>query len=156
MKKELTDKQKLFVSEYLIDMNATQAYLRAGYKVKTREIAQVNASKLLLNAMVLKNIDVLIEIRNKKLDIDTQYVLIQAVEVLDIAMGRKAHKASYSKGDEVKKVDVYKTNLREANKAIEIIGKHVSVKAFDKAIDFNDDVVYTVIVPKELQPKAQD
>lgn len=34
-KKELTDKQKLFVKEYIIDLNATQAAIRAGYSKKT-------------------------------------------------------------------------------------------------------------------------
>lgn len=35
MKKELTPKQQAFVSEYLIDLNATQAAIRAGYSAKT-------------------------------------------------------------------------------------------------------------------------
>ncbi len=34
---KLTEKQKLFVSEYLIDLNATQAAIRAGYSPKTAE-----------------------------------------------------------------------------------------------------------------------
>lgn len=34
---KLTEKQKLFVSEYLIDLNATQAAIRAGYSPKTSE-----------------------------------------------------------------------------------------------------------------------
>lgn len=33
-KYELTPKQRLFVEEYLVDMNATQAAIRAGYKKK--------------------------------------------------------------------------------------------------------------------------
>jgi len=158
MRKKLTDKQKLFISEYLVDMNATQAYLRAGYKVKNKEIAQVNASKLLLNTMVLENINLLIEIRNKKLDIDAQYVLKEAVEVLDIAMGRKAHKVSYIKENKVKKIDVFKTNLSEANKALVIIGKHVNVKAFEKNVALYDETVFVVTVPKEIKQhkKAQD
>jgi phage terminase small subunit len=32
---KLTDKQRLFVKEYLVDLNATQAALRAGYSPKT-------------------------------------------------------------------------------------------------------------------------
>lgn len=32
---ELTDKQKGFAEEYLVDLNATQAAIRAGYSVKT-------------------------------------------------------------------------------------------------------------------------
>lgn len=31
----LTDKQEMFCREYLIDLNATQAAIRAGYSVKT-------------------------------------------------------------------------------------------------------------------------
>ena len=32
---KLTDKQKLFITEYLVDLNATQAAIRAGYSKKT-------------------------------------------------------------------------------------------------------------------------
>ena len=40
---KLTDKQRRFVEEYLIDLNATQAAIRAGYSVKTaKEIAAQN------------------------------------------------------------------------------------------------------------------
>ena len=51
MATRLTEKQKKFVNEYLIDLNATQAYLRTGYKVSD-SVAAVNASKLLRNAKV--------------------------------------------------------------------------------------------------------
>ena len=38
MMKKLSPKQNLFVQEYLIDKNATQAAIRAGYSAKTAEI----------------------------------------------------------------------------------------------------------------------
>ena len=42
----LTQKQKRFADEYLIDLNATQAAIRAGYSKKTaRQIATENLSK---------------------------------------------------------------------------------------------------------------
>ena len=31
----LTDRQERFCQEYLIDLNATQAYIRAGYSART-------------------------------------------------------------------------------------------------------------------------
>ena len=44
---ELTDRQARFCEEYLIDLNATQAAIRAGYSEKTaREQAAQNLSKL--------------------------------------------------------------------------------------------------------------
>lgn len=42
----LNDKHKRFCEEYLVDLNATQAYLRAGYRVSER-VAAVNALRLL-------------------------------------------------------------------------------------------------------------
>lgn len=43
----LTPKQQRFVDEYLIDLNATQAAIRAGYSEKTaRQIGEQNLSKL--------------------------------------------------------------------------------------------------------------
>lgn len=45
--KKLTDKQKKFCEEYLIDLNATQAVIRAGYKPdNAKEIGCQNLSKL--------------------------------------------------------------------------------------------------------------
>lgn len=45
--KSLTPKQKAFVTEYLIDLNGTQAAIRAGYSVKTaRQIGEQNLSKI--------------------------------------------------------------------------------------------------------------
>lgn len=45
--KDLTDKQKRFCEEYLIDLNATAAYKRAGYQVKSDSVAASCASDLL-------------------------------------------------------------------------------------------------------------
>jgi phage terminase small subunit len=45
----LTDKQERFCHEYLIDLNATQAAIRAGYSKKTaQEIGAQNLSKLII------------------------------------------------------------------------------------------------------------
>lgn len=43
---KLTEKQQRFVEEYLVDLNATQAAIRAGYSVKT---ADVQGSRMLRN-----------------------------------------------------------------------------------------------------------
>jgi len=51
----LTDKQMRFIDEYMIDMNATAAYRRAGYTAEGNS-AEVNASRLLRNAKVSEEI----------------------------------------------------------------------------------------------------
>lgn len=48
----LLPRQKKFCDEYLIDLNATAAYKRAGYKSRTEKSAGVKAVKLLGNARV--------------------------------------------------------------------------------------------------------
>ena len=45
----MTPEQERFVHEYLVDVNATQAAIRAGYSKKT---AQEQSSRLLSNVMV--------------------------------------------------------------------------------------------------------
>lgn len=53
----MTDKQKRFCDEYLIDCNATRAYKVAYPNVKKDEVASVNGSKLLRNTKVKTYID---------------------------------------------------------------------------------------------------
>lgn len=43
----MTEKQKRFCDEYLIDLNATQAAIRSGYSAKTaKQIGQQNLSSI--------------------------------------------------------------------------------------------------------------
>lgn len=55
---KLTPKQQRFVEEYLTDLNATQAYIRAGYQVKNEDTAAVMASRLLRNDKVQEAIKI--------------------------------------------------------------------------------------------------
>ena len=48
----ITDKQRAFVDEYLIDLNATRAYKAVYKSCKKDEAARVNSSRLLTNANV--------------------------------------------------------------------------------------------------------
>lgn len=55
MSNKLTAKQKKFIDEYLIDLNATQAAIRAGYSNKTaNRIATENLSKPYIQAEIQK------------------------------------------------------------------------------------------------------
>ena len=55
MEKRMTAKQKRFCDEYLIDLNATQAAIRAGYSKKTaNRIGTENLSKLVIKQYIDK------------------------------------------------------------------------------------------------------
>lgn len=148
--KGLTAKQELFCKEYIIDLNATQAYIRAGYKVKDEKSAGVLGHKMLKNVNIAQKVDELKAQREQKLNIDAEWVLKEAVEVYRIAKGDLPHKMQYNTNGKAVKADVHKTNLKEANRALEIIGKHTSVKAFEKEIDFGD-LVLSIDLPDELK-----
>ena len=56
--RDLTPKQKRFCDEYLIDLNATQAAIRAGYSKKTAySIGQENLKKPEINAHIEKRME---------------------------------------------------------------------------------------------------
>ena len=61
---ELRGKQRKFADNYIKSGNATEAYVNAGYKVRSNETARANASRLLTNA----NVKAYIEKRLKQLE----------------------------------------------------------------------------------------
>jgi len=82
MSKKLTDKQKKFCDEYLVDSNGTQAAIRAGYSEKT---ANEQSSRLLINV----NIKEYIESKQKKTSEKLEITKEQIVQmVFDIAKGK--------------------------------------------------------------------
>ena len=54
----MTAKQKRFCDEYLIDLNATQAAIRAGYSKRTaRQIGKENLTKLDIKEYIEKRME---------------------------------------------------------------------------------------------------
>lgn len=68
----LTPKQRRFVEEYLIDLNATQAAIRAGYSPKTAHSA---GPRLLENVDVARAIDAGIDARSARVLVEADRVL---------------------------------------------------------------------------------
>lgn len=79
---KLTHKQRLFVDEYIKSGNATQSYIKAGYRVKSEKVAGVNANRILGNAKVKSCIDAkMAEIESHKIA-DAKEVLHYLTRVL--------------------------------------------------------------------------
>lgn len=75
---ELTPKQRAFVQEYLIDLNATQAAIRAGYSEKS---AFVEGSRLLKNAKVGGAVETAMKLRAERTDITADMVLKELAKI---------------------------------------------------------------------------
>jgi len=147
----LTDKQEMFCREYLIDLNATQAAIRAGYSEKT---AQEQASRLLSNVMVQSRISELKAERNEEVGIDAAYVLKRLVEidqmdVLDILLANgelkpikdwpKTWRTTLSGMDVTEMAGddpgfLKKIKWPDKVKNLELLGKHVTVQAFKENV----------------------
>jgi len=82
-KRELTPKQQKFVQEYLSDLNATQAAIRAGYSPKT---AEVQGPRLLGNVRVSSAIHAWQQRAAKKADITLDSHLAKLAELRDMAI----------------------------------------------------------------------
>ena len=76
----LTAQQQRFVEEYLIDLNATQAAIRAGYSAKT---AEQQGSRLLRNVKVAQAIEAAQVARLKRTEVDADWVLRRLVAEAD-------------------------------------------------------------------------
>lgn len=68
----LTPKQAMFVREYLVDLNATQAATRAGYSERT---ANEQGARLLANASVLRAVQEAMEARAQRVQLQSDEVL---------------------------------------------------------------------------------
>jgi phage terminase small subunit len=75
---KLTEKQQCFIDEYLIDLNATQAAIRAGYSVKT---AQEQSARLLSKVMVQQAISEAMAERSRRTGINQDRILIELARI---------------------------------------------------------------------------
>ncbi len=75
----LTPKQQRFVEEYLVDLNGTQAAIRAGYSPRT---AQEQSSRLLSNAMVQQAVAAGRKEQQERTEITSDRVLAEAWNIL--------------------------------------------------------------------------
>lgn len=75
---KLTDKQQRFVDEYLIDLNATQAAIRAGYSVRT---ADQQGSRMLANVKVKQAVAEKQAQRSKRTGVNQDRVVLELAKV---------------------------------------------------------------------------
>lgn len=143
----MTPKQKLFVKEYLVDLNATRAAIAAGYSGKT---AKQQGSRLLTNVDVAAKLAESAQKRAEKLDISAEYVLgmikqtvercSQGVEICD----REGNATGEWKEDSfavLKGCELLGKHLKLFTDKVEVNGKlEHEHKSFDPAKLTNDEL----------------
>ena len=149
-------KQDLFVEEYLIDLNATQAAIRAGYSVKT---AEQQGSRLLSNVKVQTKIAKAMAERSKRTGVNQDRVVLELAkmafvnpsdvintdtgEVLpgasdeDLACIQSVKVKKTTKGKSV--IEEREVRFYDKTKALEKLGQHLGM--------WNDKIDVNVAVP---------
>lgn len=122
----LTDKQRIFVLEYLVDLNATQAAIRAGYSEDSaRQIAAENMSK----PDILEAIEEAVNNRVTRLEITADRVLAGILNLADLDIGE-----AYDKNGNLLPVHEMPKHVRKAI---------TSVKSFEEFEGFGQDKIKT-------------
>ncbi len=135
----LTDKQELFAKEYIVDLNATQAAIRAGYSENTaRQMGAENLSK----PVIQERIQQLMDERSKRTEITADMVLREYAKLgfSNIADYLKVEEKEFETESgmrSVKVVDIFETDLIDRSKLdavaeIKQTKEGISLKLHDK------------------------
>lgn len=149
----LNIKQEMFCREYLVDLNATQAAIRAGYSKKTaRQIAAQN----LLKPNITKRLAQMMKERAYKVDLNVEYVLNNIIEISERCMQKSPVMVGYGKDrDQAKEyvddpehgkvlANVWEFDSAGALKAQELLGKYLQIFVEKKQVEHTGEVKHKV------------
>lgn len=155
---KLTDKQKRFIEEYLIDLNATQAAIRAGYSEDTaKEMGYENLTKPHIQEAIQQAKNQ----RSERTQITQDDVLNGLLEVIAMSTGKKVvveTDVAKNESGELVGFDIAKTKFEPAaaNKALELLGKHLGM--FKDKVDLinSDGSLNRPMVIELIAPSLDD
>ena len=133
---KLTSKQKRFIDEYLIDCNATQAAIRAGYSPKT---ANEQGSKLLNNARISSYIDEQLEILHSEKMANVQEVLEYLTSVM---RGEYTEQVLRLVGNGVQETTTIEVSAKDRIRAAELIGKRYGMFKDNFNVSATQPIIY--------------
>ena len=127
----MTPKQKRFVDEYLIDLNATQAAIRAGYSARSADII---GFENLRKPNIQETLAELMAKRAEETGISAAWVLKKLRENADNALDPN--------------LDTFNGSV--ANRALELIGKHLGM--FVDRVDHSGEITISAIKRTVVYP----
>jgi phage terminase small subunit len=138
----MTPKQERFVEEYLVDLNATQAAIRAGYSARTaREIGRENLDK----PDIQEALQTAFAARSKRVEVDQDWVVRRLARIADLDLRklftedgrlRPIHDLPEDVAGAISSVDVikrkddaeeYRVRLPDRIRALDLLGRHLGM-----------------------------
>lgn len=120
----MTDKQNVFVQEYLKDLNATQAAIRAGYSAHTAySIGQENLNK----PEIKQAIDAAMSERQQRTAITADYVLHSLHEIAQRCMQKSPVMTKGEQAIDDEGRHMWSFDAKNAIRALELIGRHMGM-----------------------------
>jgi phage terminase small subunit len=113
-KEKITQKQMLFIKEYLVDLNATQAAKRAGYKGSDKVLAQVGSENL-RKPEIAEKIQKEMDERAKRTQINADDILKELARI-----GYSDIRKLYNDDGQLKSVNEWPEDLARAVASIEV------------------------------------
>ena len=163
---KLTEKQQCFIDEYLIDLNATQAAIRAGYSVKTaKDIGCQNLAKLNIQQAVSEQMAE----RSKRTGVNQDRIVLELAKIAfvnaaDVIDSDDATIKARATADDTAaiqsvKVKVIPTKegegvereirLNDKLKALELLGKHLGM--WNDKLDVNVNIPVVISGEDDLE-----
>ncbi len=141
----MTEKQKRFADEYLIDLNGTRAYKVAYPRVKNDETARANASRMLTNANVKTYIDEQLEKMHNEKTADAQEVLEYLTAVMRNEQTEEVVVVEGTGDGRSKARTMEKdTSIKDRVKAAELLGKRYSL--FTDKMELDADMALDITI----------
>ena len=128
------ERQIRFVEEYIKDLNATQAAIRAGYSKKT---ARSQGARLLTNVDILEAIQEAKEERSERTKIDQDYVLTNIQKVIERCMQVQQVDNCLIQTEDGELAQAFMFKEQGALKGLELLGKHLGM--FKDKIEHSGD-----------------
>lgn len=139
----MTEKQKRFADEYLIDLNATRAYKAAYPNVKKDTTAAQAASRMLRNVKVKTYIDDRLEEMKTEKTADAQEVLEYLTAVMRNEITEEVVVVEGSGlGESSARTMDKDSSIKDRNKAAELLGKRYRLFVDRVEADVNQVVVF--------------
>ncbi len=141
----MTEKQKRFADEYLIDLNGTRAYKVAYPSVKKDQVAATNAGRLLRNAEVKTYIDEQLEKIHNEKTADAQEVLEYLTAVMRNEQTEEVVVVEGT-GDGCSEARTMEkdTSIKDRVKAAELLGKRYSL--FTDKMELDADMALDITI----------